>query len=350
MTNGVKAGELWIGGGHRVSVQSMTNTNTADAEATLLQIARLEHAGCELVRLAVPDRAAADALHAIVSGANVPLCADIHFDYRLAIMAIENGVKKLRLNPGNIGSAARVRMLADCAKAHAVPIRVGVNLGSLEKQYQQQAKTDPAGAMVSSALGHCRLLEDAGMTDIVVSLKASNVKTTVAAYRLMAQKAAYPLHIGVTETGKPEMGVIKSAAGIGALLLDGIGDTVRVSLTGDPVREVETALGILAAVGLRRDDVDIISCPTCGRTKVDVERYVREVDAGVKHHAGYLKIAVMGCAVNGIGEAGDADVGVAFGNGNGVLFEHGEQVLHGDADQMVRQLIQRANGMLTHET
>ena len=349
MTNAVKAGELWIGGGHRVSVQSMTNTNTADAEATLAQIDRLVAAGCELVRVAVPDAAAAEALHAIVPRVKVPLCADIHFDHRLAIRAVENGVKKLRINPGNIGSAERIQAVADCAKMHHVPIRIGVNLGSLDKEYRGMARNDPARAMVESALTHCRLFEQAGMTDLVVSMKASNVKATVDAYRRIAKETSYPLHVGVTETGIPELGIIKSAAGIGALLLDGIGDTIRVSLTGDPVREVEAGKAILAATGVRKDDIEIISCPTCGRTRVDVEAYMRMVDAGVRHGAGYLKIAVMGCAVNGIGEAGDADVGVAFGNGNGVLFEHGKQVASGDAEAMVRLLIERANGLLEHE-
>ena len=347
MSKEVFAGALAIGGGHRVSVQSMTNTPTADAEATLAQIRRLTDAGCELVRVAVPDAAAAEALRRIVPASSVPIAADIHFDWRLAIAAMENGVQKLRINPGNIGGAARVQCVADCARAHHVPIRIGVNLGSLEKEYRTLAVADPAEAMVQSALSHVRLLEKAGMTDIVISLKAHDVPVTVRAYRRIAGLVDYPLHVGITETGTPEMGVIKSAAGIGALLLDGIGDTVRVSLTGDPVREVQTGLCILRAVGLRRDDVELVSCPTCGRTRVDVEAYMRRVDREVRHNAGYLKLAVMGCAVNGVGEAGDADIGVAFGNGNGVLFERGRQVLSGAADDMVDELIKRANAVLT---
>ena len=346
MTKQVTVGARLIGGGAPVSVQSMCNTDTRDVAATVEQIHRLEAAGCEIIRIAVFDQKAATAVKAIREQIHIPLVADVHFDYRLAIQAVENGVDKLRINPGNIGSVDRVRMVADCCKAHQVPIRIGVNGGSLEKDLLALYQTDPAEAMLKSALSHAKILENCGFDDIVLSLKCTTVSATVAAYRLAHQKTDYPLHVGITETGPIETGVIKSAAGIGSLLMDGIGDTIRVSLTGDPVREVETGLAILRAVGVRKDDVEIVSCPTCGRTRCNVEEAVAYVNAHVKHNAGYLKIAVMGCAVNGPGEARAADLGVAFGDGKGVLFRKGEIIENGSYETMLHRVVDVANELL----
>ena len=346
MVRSVTAGSVQIGGGAKVSVQSMCNTDTRNVEATVEQIHRLEAAGCEIIRVAVFDQAAAEAVRAIKDQISIPLVADVHFDYRLALKAVENGVDKLRINPGNIGSEDRVRMVADCCKAHAVPIRIGVNGGSLEKHLLELYRVDPAEAMLQSALGHASILERCGFDDIVLSLKCTTVQATVAAYRLARQKTDYPLHVGITETGPIETGIIKSAAGIGSLLMDGIGDTIRVSLTGDPIKEVETGLAILRAVGVRKDDVEIVSCPTCGRTRCNVEEAVDYVNQHVRHNAGYLKIAVMGCAVNGPGEAREADLGVAFGDGKGILFKKGEIIENGSYETMLHRVVETANQML----
>lgn len=346
MANFVKVGSVQIGGGAPVSVQSMCNTDTRDVEATVSQIHRLEQAGCEIIRVAVFDETAAAAIKPIKEQIRIPLVADVHFNYRLAIAAVENGVDKLRINPGNIGSPERVRMVADCCKAHHVPIRIGINGGSIEKQFLPLYRENPAEAMCRSAMGHAKLLEDCGFSDIVLSLKCTTVSETVHSYRMAQARTDYPLHIGITETGPIETGVIKSAAGLGALLLAGIGDTMRVSLTGDPVKEVETALSILRAVGLRKDDVEIVSCPTCGRTRCNVEQAAAYVNKHVHHNKGYLKIAVMGCAVNGPGEAREADLGVAFGDGNGVLFRKGEIVSHGDYEAILHRLVDEANALL----
>ena len=348
-TNQIRVGGVPIGGGAPVAVQSMTNTDTRDVEATVRQIQALTDAGCDIVRSSVYDMACATALREIKRQIRIPIVADIHFDYRLAIAAMENGADKLRFNPGNIGDESRVRALVSCAKAHATPIRIGVNAGSIEPEMRQKYGGATTQAMVESALKHVAILEREGFTDIVLSLKASNVRDTVDAYRAISKRVDYPLHVGVTETGDVANGIVKSAAGIGALLLDGIGDTIRVSLTDDPVREVETGLRILRAVGLRRDDIELVSCPTCGRTRVDVMQMVELVNSRLPHNKGYLKVAVMGCAVNGPGEAGDADIGVAFGNGNGILFEHGQQVYHGEAQEVVERLIARASEMLLEQ-
>ena len=346
ITKQILVGGVPVGGGAPVSVQSMTNTDTRDVEATVAQIQALTEAGCEIVRSSVYDMACAKALVQIKSRIQIPIVADIHFDYRLAIAAMENGADKLRFNPGNIGDESRVRAVVDCAKAHHTPIRIGVNAGSIEPALRQKYGGPTTEAMIESALKHVVLLEKEGFTDIVLSLKASNVRDTVDAYRAISKRVDYPLHVGVTETGDVASGIIKSAAGIGSLLLDGIGDTIRVSLTDDPVKEVEVGLKILRAVGLRRDDIEIVSCPTCGRTRVDVMRMVEMVNSRLPHKKGYLKVAVMGCAVNGPGEARDADIGIAFGDGNGILFEKGEKVYHGDANDVVERLIARASEML----
>lgn len=324
-TKQVKAGSVAIGGGSPVSVQSMTNTDTRDVSATLAQIKALAAAGCDLVRVSVYDAACAQAVRALVDGSPVPLVADIHFDHTLALAAMENGIHKLRINPGNIGGAENVRRVADCAKAHHVPIRIGVNAGSLEKDILQRDGGATAQGMVDSALRHIRLLEQAHYDDIVISLKASSVPMTVAAYRLMRQVSDYPLHVGVTEAGLPGQGTLKSAIGIGALLLDGIGDTIRVSLTGDPIQEPIAALNILRAVGLR-SGIRFVSCPTCGRTQIDVAGIARRLEAEFGSVDKPVTVAVMGCVVNGPGEARGADIALCGGKDCGALFIKGKPV------------------------
>ncbi len=328
-TRPVKAGAVSIGGGAPITIQSMTNTDTRDVDKTVAQIERLAAAGCEIVRSSVYDMDSASALKEIKRRIRIPLVADIHFDYRLAIAAIEAGMDKLRFNPGNIGSGENVLKLAAAAKDYGVPIRVGVNGGSLEAELLRRYGGPTPEAMVESALKHALLLEQAGFYDIVLSIKSSVVPDMVAACRLAAKKAPYPLHIGVTEAGMGPLAVAKSAVGIGALLLDGIGDTLRVSLTGDPVQEVEAALVILQAAGLRKAGVEIVSCPTCGRCNVDLADIVALVRGALPEEMGArpVKLAVMGCAVNGPGEAREADAGLACGReGRAVAFYKGEQV------------------------
>ena len=314
-TRQAKAGSLLIGGDAPVSIQSMTKTDTRDAEKTLRQIQQLAEAGCELVRCAVPDMAAAEILSEIVSGSPIPVAADIHFNPELAMQALRAGVHKLRINPGNIGDPEDVEPLVREAEARGVPIRIGVNAGSLEREYLQRDGRPTAAGMADSAMSHIRLLEGWGFRDIVVSLKASDVPRTVEAYRLLAARCDYPFHLGITEAGAEEAGVIKSAAGIGALLAEGIGDTIRVSLTEDPVREVEVAWGILKSMGLRRHGPEFIYCPTCGRCEVDLATLAAEVERRLKDLRAPITIAVMGCVVNGPGEAREADIGFAAGKG-----------------------------------
>lgn len=349
VTRAVRVGNAVLGGGARVSVQSMTNTRTADIEKTAQQIKLLEDAGCEIVRFAVLDEADARAVRELKARARIPLVADIHFDYRLALLCVENGADKLRINPGNIGSSERVKRVADCAKAYGVPIRIGVNAGSLEKELLAKYGAPTPEALVESALGHVLLLEKAGFADdIVLSVKSSSVRDTVEAYRLLAARCDYPLHVGVTEAGGGELAVVKSAAGIGALLIDGIGDTIRLSLTGDPVHEAEAGIALLRALGLRREGVEVISCPSCGRCRsleaheALAERVRREF-AGEKR---YLKVAVMGCAVNGPGEAREADIGIAFGAGNAVIFERGGQSVSGELPGISDEFIARVRKLL----
>jgi (E)-4-hydroxy-3-methylbut-2-enyl-diphosphate synthase len=323
MTRRILVGRVAIGGGARVSVQSMTNTQTWDAQATLAQIGRLAEAGCDIVRVSVYDARCAQAVRALVDSSPVPLVADIHFDHTLAIRSIENGIAKVRINPGNIGGEKNLRALADCLKAHGVPVRVGVNAGSLEKELLQKYGGPTPEAMVESALRQARMLEDMGVWAIALSMKASSVRATVEAYRRAAALCDYPLHLGVTEAGTPEAGTVKSAVGIGSLLLDGIGDTIRVSLSGPPELEVPVCLDILSAVGLRREGVEIISCPTCGRAAIDVADIARRVRHETRDIKKPLKVAVMGCVVNGPGEAREADMGVAGGRDGGALFVRG---------------------------
>ena len=321
MTRKIHVGPVAIGGGAPVSVQTMTNTDTRDVPATLAQIRAMAAAGADIVRVSVYDEACARAVRDLVAGSPVPLVADIHFNHRLAIQSVENGIAKVRINPGNIGGEAHVRELADCLKVHHVPVRIGVNSGSIEKEILEKYGGVTPEGMVESGLNHARMLEKAGYDDIVLSFKATDVRKMVAACRLAAKACDYPQHIGVTESGTADVGIVKSAVGIGALLLEGIGDTIRVSLSGDPVQEVPAGLAILRACGLRRDGVEIISCPTCGRTGIDVEGIARRVRAETAGIRVPLKVAVMGCVVNGPGEAREADLGIAGGkDGAGVLF------------------------------
>ena len=340
MTRTVHVGELPLGGGHPILIQSMTNTDTRDVEATLGQIRALAAAGCDLVRVSVYDEACADAVKYLVDGSPVPLVADIHFDHKLAIRAAENGIAKLRINPGNIGGAAHVRELADCAKRHHIPIRIGVNSGSAEKELLNKYGGPTTECLVESAMGHARLLEQAGFEDIVISIKSSDVRLTVDAYRMAHARCDYPLHVGVTEAGLPGQGTVKSAIGIGALLLDGIGDTIRVSLSGDPIPEAKAAWDILRALDLRRRGAQMIACPTCGRTVIPVAQIAEKVEAALADIDVPLKVAVMGCIVNGIGEGREADVGIAGGRNGGALFVRGQEPrrVEGDlADILIRE-------------
>ena len=324
MSRQMNIGGVTIGGGAAVAIQSMCSTRTEDVAATVAQILRLEQAGCEIVRVAVPTMEAARAIGQIKKAIHIPLVADIHFDYRLALQCAAEGVDKIRINPGNIGSQERVRAVAEACRRHHIPIRIGVNGGSLEKPLLEQYGGVTAQALVDSAMGHVRLLNDCGFDDICLSVKCSHVPTNMQAYTLLSRQTDYPLHLGVTEAGTPEMGVLKSAVGIGGLLCQGIGDTIRVSLTADPVEEVVAAKRILQAIDMRRSGPNLISCPTCGRTKYDMIPIAREVEQRLRDCTKPITVAVMGCAVNGPGEARNADVGIAGGDGEGLLFRKGE--------------------------
>lgn len=324
-TKKIKIGGLYIGGGESVKIQSMCTAKTSDIEATVEQIKRLEDAGCEIIRVSVLDEDDARAIKNIKNQINIPIVADIHFSSRLAVLSIESGADKVRINPGNIGGEDKVKLVADCIKAHKIPVRVGVNTGSVEKEIlAKYGKTDEA--LVESALHSISLLEKYGVSDIVISVKASSVPLTVGAYRLLSKRTDYPLHIGVTEAGTYEMAVVKSSAALGALLLDGIGDTVRVSITDDPVKEVYAALRLLRAVGLDNDFVNVISCPTCGRCEWNSMELAKKVSSYVEKYRIPLKIAVMGCVVNGPGEARDCDIGIAGAQDSCVIFKGGEIV------------------------
>ncbi len=340
MTRQVHVGPVAIGGGAPVSIQSMCNTPTENVDATVAQILRLEQAGCDIVRVAVPTWEAAMAIPAIKSRIHIPLVADIHFDYKLALLCIDGGVDKIRINPGNIGSPDRVRAVADGCRERGIPIRVGVNGGSLEKDILRKYGGVTAEALAESALGHVRLLEDCGFRDVCISVKCSHVPVNMAAYRLLHERTDYPLHLGVTEAGTPDMGVLKSAIGIGGLLCQGIGDTLRVSLTADPVEEVVAAKRILQAIGLRRSGPDLIACPTCGRTKYDMLSIAREVERRLEGCTKPITVAVMGCVVNGPGEASAADVGIAGGDGEGLLFAKGKILRKLPQDKLVDALME----------
>ena len=341
MTRQICVGNVKIGGGEPVVIQSMLNTKTTDVEGSLAQIRALKTAGCQIVRLAVPDMEAARSFAQICAESPLPLVADIHFDYRLAIAAAEGGASKIRINPGNIGGEDRVQAVVKVCKQRNIPIRIGVNGGSLNKRLLEKYGHPTAEALVESAFEHISLLEKYDFYDTCVSMKSSTVPTMVAAARLFREKCDYPLHIGVTETGPVRMGLMKSAMGIGALLLDGIGDTIRVSLTDDPVEEVYAAKDILKAAGLRKEGVNIISCPTCGRTRIDLIGLVNRVDEALKDCQKPITVAVMGCVVNGPGEAREADIGIAGGDGVGLLFEKGQQMEKLPYDQLLGALLER---------
>ena len=338
-TKSIRVGSVTVGGGAPISVQSMCNTHTADVKATTEQIARLHDLGCEIIRLAVPDREAAEALGEIVPRSPIPVVADIHFDHRLALMAAEAGVHKIRINPGNIGEADNVRKVAEACRARGIPIRIGVNAGSLEKRLLEKYGHPTAEALVESAQGHIDLLHRYDFDDIALSMKSSTVPLTIAAYRLAAETFPYPLHVGVTETGTLYNGIIRSAVGIGTLLSEGIGDTIRVSLTADPAEEVRAGISILKAAGLRSEGVRLVACPTCGRTQIDLIGLANEVESRLAGVDRNITVAVMGCVVNGPGEAREADYGIAGGKDCGMLFRKGEILRRVDADKLCDALI-----------
>ncbi|MBN2057286.1 MAG: flavodoxin-dependent (E)-4-hydroxy-3-methylbut-2-enyl-diphosphate synthase [Candidatus Saganbacteria bacterium] len=345
-TRVVSVGKLKIGGGNPITVQSMTKTNTADIDATVKQIKDLEKAGCQIVRCAVPDEEAADALKEIKRQINIPLVADIHFNHKYALVAAEAGVDKLRINPGNIGDKEKIRAVVDAAKAHKIPIRVGVNSGSLEpkirKKYHGHVTAD---GLVKSALNNIKILEELNFEDIVISIKATSVPMTIKAYQMIAKKVAYPLHVGITEAGVPRVGTVRSAAGIGAILSQGIGDTVRVSLTGDPLEEVRVAYEILKSLELTYHGVTIISCPTCGRCDINVVDVAHEIEERTRNIKQPLTVAIMGCEVNGPGEAADADVGLAGGRGVGLIFREGQVVRKVPEAEMIEALMDEIESM-----
>ena len=335
----VNIGGIKIGGDNPIAIQSMCNTDTRDVKATVEQIARLEDAGCEIIRVAVPDMEAATAVKEIKSKIHIPLVVDIHFDYRLALECMKNGADKVRINPGNIGDRDRVRQVVEMAKERGIPIRIGVNGGSLEKNLLGKYGGVTADALIESAQGHIDILHDLNFYDIVVSIKVSDVPTTIEAYRKFSEVSDIPLHIGVTEAGTLRSGMVKSAVGIGTLLADGIGDTMRVSLTADPVEEIYAAYDIQKVLGLRKTNAEIISCPTCGRTQIDLIPIANEVEQRVRNLKKPLKIAVMGCAVNGPGEAREADIGIAGGRGEGLIFRKGEIIRKVPEDKIVDELM-----------
>ncbi len=345
-TRQISVGKIKIGGGAPISIQSMTNTKTHDITATVEQIQRLSEAGCDIVRVAVPDMVAAKNLGAIISAVDVPIVADIHFDYKLALESIAQGVAALRLNPGNIGGAAHVREVVKSARAAKIPIRIGVNAGSLSRKLLAKYGGATAEALVESALEHVAILEAEEFFDIKISLKAHDVPLTLAAYRLMSAKKNYPLHVGITEAGTINTGVIKSAVGIGALLAEGIGDTIRVSLTGDPVVEVEVAKEILKSLGLRDGGVTLIACPTCGRTRIDLPKIAAQVEEKISGIEKSLTVAVMGCVVNGPGEARTADVGIAGADGEGIIFRKGVIVRKVPESELVAELFKEIDKIL----
>lgn len=337
-TRELKIGDRRIGGSNPILIQSMTNTRTQDVEGTVAQILALEKAGCEIVRCTVPDQEAARALEEIKKRIHIPLVADIHFDYKMAIAAIEHGADKIRINPGNIGSQDRVRALVDCARERKIPIRVGVNSGSLERELLSKYGAVTADALVESALKEAAIIEDMGYDNLVISIKSSDVMTCVAAHEKIRNRTDHPLHVGITEAGTITSGNIKSALGLGLILGQGIGDTIRVSLTGDPVEEVKSARIILRTLGLRREGVEVVSCPTCGRTQIDLIDLATEVEKLVADYPLKIKLAVMGCAVNGPGEAREADLGVAGGKGEGLLMRHGEIIRKVPEDRLLDAL------------
>ena len=343
-TKTVRIGDKVIGGGNPILIQSMTNTKTEDVEATVDQILRLERAGCEIIRCTVPTIEAAEAIGKIKEQIHIPLVADIHFDYKMAIAAMENGADKIRINPGNIGGRDKVEAVVSVAKERNIPIRVGVNSGSLEKELVEKYHGVTAEGIVESALDKVRMIEESGYDNMVISIKSSDVLMCVRAHELLAEKTNYPLHVGITESGTVLSGNIKSAVGLGLILHQGIGDTIRVSLTGDPVEEIKSAKLILRTLGLRKGGVEVVSCPTCGRTRIDLIGLANQVEQMVADIPLDIKVAVMGCAVNGPGEAKEADIGIAGGLGEGLLFRHGEIVRKVPEDQLLAALKEELEG------
>ncbi len=344
-TKKIRVGDIFVGGDSPISVQSMTNTDTRDVKATIDQIKRLEEAGCDIARLAILDSEAATAIGEIKKAVKIPLVADIHFDYRLAVECIRNGVDKIRLNPGNIGGNDRVRIVAGMAKEREIPIRIGVNSGSVEKGIVEKFGGVTAEGMVDSALAHVAMLENVDFSDIAISIKASSVPMTIAAYRLLSEKCSYPLHVGVTEAGTVYKGTIKSAVGIGCLLAEGIGDTIRVSLTGDPVEEIKAGKQILKSLGLLKEGIEIVSCPTCGRTQVNLIDIANRIEPFLEKMDKNIKVAIMGCAVNGPGEAKDADIGIAGGVNEVLLFKKGQIIKKIPQENAVEELLKEISQM-----
>lgn len=344
-TKKVKVGNIYVGGDAPISIQSMNNTDTRDISATIAQIKDFENAGCNITRCAVPDMNAAEALKEIVSNVNIPVVADIHFDYKLALKSIESGVAALRINPGNIGSIDKVKMVATAAKDKRIPIRIGVNSGSLEKDLLQKYGNVCPEALVESALKHVNILENINFDDIVISIKSSNVVQMIESYKMISSKVDYPLHIGVTEAGTIWKGTIKSSVGIGALLAEGIGDTIRVSLTGDPIEEIKVGKQILKSLGYNNEGIEFISCPTCGRTQVDLIKLATEAEKRLESCNKNLKVAIMGCVVNGPGEAREADIGIASGKGEGLIFKKGKIIKKVKEEELIEELINEINNI-----
>lgn len=344
-TRTVKIGNISIGGKNHIAVQSMLNVPAHDVEGNVKQALELQNAGCEIVRLTVPDTAAAKTLYAVKEAVKIPVVADIHFDYRCALESIAAGADKIRINPGNIGDESKVKAVADACRLNGVPIRIGVNSGSLEKDILKKYGSPTPEALCESASYHISLLEKFDFNDIVVSIKSSDVQKTVESYRLLAGKCDYPLHLGVTEAGTHNMALIKSSIGIGSLLLDGIGDTIRVSMTDNPVKEVKAGFDILKGAGIKTDCVRLVSCPTCGRTKINLISLANQIESALENCNKKITVAVMGCVVNGPGEAKEADIGVAGGDGCGVLFKHGEILRKVNEDEIVSELLKEIDRM-----
>lgn len=344
-TKEIKIGNIKIGADNPIAVQSMLNIPADDIEGNVNQALKLQEAGCQIIRTAVPRLENVNLIKALKNSLDIPVVADIHFDYKIALASADAGVDKIRINPGNIGDESRVKEVADKCKALSIPIRIGVNSGSLEKRILQKYGSPCAEALVESALYHASLLEKFNFEDIVISLKSSNVKTMISAYRLLSEKCSYPLHLGVTEAGTKEMGIVKSSIGIGSLLSDGIGDTIRVSLTSDPVEEIYAANNILKALDLKKDEPYLISCPTCGRTKIDLISLAAQVEKRLKAVHKPIKVAVMGCIVNGPGEAREADIGIAGGDGEGLLFKKGEIIMKLPEEKLVDKLFEEIESL-----
>lgn len=344
----IKIGSVTIGGNEKIAVQSMTTAYTADTEKTVNQINALQKSGCDIVRIAIPDEKSAEAVYEIKNKTDIPIVADIHFDYRLALMCMERGIDKIRINPGNIGSEERAKKVAEEAKKRNIPIRIGVNGGSLERDILEKYGSSTE-AMVESAVRHIKILEKYGFYDTVISIKSSDVKKTIGAYRLMNEIFDYPLHLGVTEAGTYKNGLVKSAIGIGSLLADGIGDTIRVSLTDDPIREIEAAHTILKALGMEKEGIEVVSCPTCARCRINLIEIAKKVNEALEGRKEKLKVAVMGCVVNGPGEAKDADIGIAGGDGCAVLFKKGKTVKKIPENEIVEVLLREIDEMKGNE-